>query len=479
MKGVIVIAVILGIGAGLVFWKTKVGGGHHGDEALNRVTKEDMKLLLADANPMQLQQLAGSPEAKKKIADNIKQLLAVASQARKEGLANDPNIQRELESTRAIVTASLYDQKINKDKGEMPPFGFITEDRVKEFWGDDPAPEPTGFQAAMSKIGLGKFFDNVNRRRQIEFQEFLDSKIALAKESGRFPADKTLTDEEIKQAKGDYAKIKIYEEEANAKKKELGEEFERNVELQIKLQQAQFLASRYATKVLVEKTKVTDDDVKKYVAEHPEYSPAEKKAQAEQVLSRVKAGEDFAKLADEISQDPGTKGKGGLYEGVTLGKMVPEFEQAALALEPGQVADNLVETPYGYHIIKLEKKGEGKDAAGQPAQTYDVRHILITTTMKDPNNPMGREMPIADMVKGTLEEEKQKKVLEEIETNNPIEVAEDFDIPQPSEEDLKEMQQQMMQQQMMPSGGMPMPEGMPTDAPSARKPQPNPAPKKK
>lgn len=472
IKGVIVIAIILAIGAGLVFWKTKVGGGHHGDEALNRVTKEDMSLLLADANPMQLQQLAANPEAKKKIADNIKQLLAVASQARKEGLANDPNIRRELDSTRAIVTASLYDQKINKDKGEMPPFGFITEDQVKEFWGEDPAPEPTGFQSAMSKIGLGSFFDNVNRRRQIEFQEFLDSKIALAKESGRFPADKTLTEDEIKQAKGDYAKIKIYEEEAEGKKKELGEEFERNVELQIKLQQAQFLASRYANKVLVEKTKVTDDDVKKYVSEHPEYSTAEKKAQAEQVLSRVKAGEDFAKLADEISQDPGTKGKGGLYEGVTLGKMVPEFEQAALALEPGQVTDNLVETPYGYHIIKLEKKGEGKDAAGQPAQTYDVRHILITTTMKDPENPMGRELPIADMVKSKLEEEKQKTVLEEIETGNPVEVAEDFDIPQPSEEDLKQMQQQMQQMQMPMMGG-------PGGDPSSRKPQPNPYSKKK
>ena len=67
-KGIAVIAVILAIGVGLVIWKTKVGG--HASESLNRVTKEDMALLLKDASPMQLQQLASSPDSKKKIAIN-------------------------------------------------------------------------------------------------------------------------------------------------------------------------------------------------------------------------------------------------------------------------------------------------------------------------------------------------------------------------------------------------------------------------
>ncbi len=110
--------------------------------------------------------------------------------------------------------------------------------------------------------------------------------------------------------------------------------------------------------------------------------------------------------------------------------------------------------------------------------------------MKDPNNPMGREMPIADTVKGILEEEKQKSVLDEIVKNNPVEVPEDFEIPKPSEEDMKQMQQQMMQQQQMP-GSMPMgddpsappagPNGpKPGQKPAANtsKPLPKPAPKK-
>ena len=451
-KGLSVIVVILLIGAGLVFWKMKVGGSG-GD--LTHLTDEDMQILLKDANPMQLKALAENPEQKKKIAENIKQLLAVASQARKDGIAEDPNVKQELENIREVITATVYDQKVNKDKGPMPQFGYISEDQVKAYWDENPAHEE-------------------------EFKKFLDSKLAIAKEDGKLPADKELTEEETKQAKDDFAKIMIYNKEAEEKGGELGEDFKHEVNLQVKLQQAQFLASRYAQKVLAEKVKVTDEDVQKYIADHPELSPKEKKAKAEQILSRAKAGEDFAKLANENSEDPGNKNpqgelQGGLYKDVPKGKMMPAFEQAALALQPGQIADNLVETPYGYHIIKLEKKTEGKDEKGQPTETYDVRHILISTTMKDPTNPMGREMPVTEMVRAQLEKEKQKKVLDEIVAGNPIEVPEDFKVPEPSQEDLQQMQQQMQQQQMQ---GMPQGMQPPSSAPQGKMP-PKPEPKKK
>lgn len=455
VKGLAVILVILAIGVGLVFWKSKVGG----HEDLNHITAEDMQLLLKDANPMQLKALADNPEQKKKIAESIKQLLAVASQARKEGIASDPNVEQELENIRTVITASIYDQRINKDKGPMPQFGYISDEQVKEFWGEEGSAE--------------------RRRHESEFQKFIDTKLALARESGKFPKDKQLSEEEIKQAKDDFAKIKIYEEEAKEKGAQLGEDFKREVELQTKLQQAQFLAGIYAQKVLTDKVKVTDEDVQKYIAEHPELNPAEKKAKAEEILKRAQSGEDFAKLATEYSEDPGSKEKGGLYENVSKGQMMPAFEAAALALEPGQIAQNLVETPYGYHIIKLEKKGQGKDATGAPAETYDVRHILITTTVKDPTNPMGREMPVTEMVRQKLEEEKQKQVLDEIVKNNPVEVAEDFTVPQPSQEELQQMQQQQMQQQQMMQQQLSAPQ--PNDgkeAPKGKTPA-KPEPKKK
>jgi parvulin-like peptidyl-prolyl isomerase len=199
-------------------------------------------------------------------------------------------------------------------------------------------------------------------------------------------------------------------------------------------------------------------------------------------LSRAKAGEDFGKLAEEFSEDPGSKDKGGLYEKVAVNSGFDKnFESAALALEPGQVTENLVETPFGFHIIKLEKKGEGKDPKGEPTQTYDVRHILIGTTIADPENPMARPMPIAQKVKSQLEEEKQKQVLDEIVKNNPVEVPEDFDVPEPTEEQMQQMmkqQQQMQQMQGMPPGGMPGGEDDEEgDAPPAKAPPA--APKKK
>lgn len=80
----------------------------------------------------------------------------------------------------------------------------------------------------------------------------------------------------------------------------------------------------------------------------------EAKKKAEEVLAKVKAGGDFAKLAKEYSQDPGSKENGGSLGEFGKGKMVPEFEKAAFSLKAGEVS-NLVESQFGYHIIKVNK----------------------------------------------------------------------------------------------------------------------------
>lgn len=82
------------------------------------------------------------------------------------------------------------------------------------------------------------------------------------------------------------------------------------------------------------------------------------KESALSLLDRVKNGEDFATLAMQYSEDPGSKDNGGLYENVGLGEFVLEFENAALSIEDGVIYPELVETSYGYHIIKLERKHE-------------------------------------------------------------------------------------------------------------------------
>ncbi len=77
--------------------------------------------------------------------------------------------------------------------------------------------------------------------------------------------------------------------------------------------------------------------------------------QAEAVLQQAKSGADFAELAQKFSEDPGTRDNGGDLDYFGRGRMVPEFETAAFALEPGQVSD-LVRTQYGFHIIRLVDK---------------------------------------------------------------------------------------------------------------------------
>ncbi|BEU95029.1 peptidylprolyl isomerase [Acidovorax sp. DW039] len=80
------------------------------------------------------------------------------------------------------------------------------------------------------------------------------------------------------------------------------------------------------------------------------------KVAAEQVLGDLKKGADFAKLAADRSADKGSAAKGGDLGFFSQGKMVPEFEAAAFALDkPGALSD-IVKTQFGYHIIQLQEK---------------------------------------------------------------------------------------------------------------------------
>ncbi len=295
-------------------------------------------------------------------------------------------------------------------------------------------------------------------------------------------ANREITEEEKTQARDFFAKIKIYEKEADDYMAKTPE-FKAKTDLQVKLQQAQFLAG-LVSKKLTDKMKVTDEDITKYIADHPELDTKEKKAKAEEILDRAKNGDDFAKLADEFSEDPGNKdaeGKpqGGIYKDVTKGKMVPAFEQAALALEPGQIAPELVETDYGYHIIKLERKGETKDPSGKPVETYDVRHILIGTNVQDPENPGARPQPVKEMVRAKLEGEKEKQMMDELVKNNNVEVPDDFTIPEVTDEEIQQMMQKQQggPQLQMPPGGPGAPPA--PDGKAPKKPAAPPAPPKK
>lgn len=85
---------------------------------------------------------------------------------------------------------------------------------------------------------------------------------------------------------------------------------------------------------------------------------AEVRARAEAVLAQAREGADFAALAMEHSEDEGTAAAGGDLDVFGRGRMVPAFDLAAFALEPGEISD-LVQTEYGFHIINLTEKTPG------------------------------------------------------------------------------------------------------------------------
>jgi peptidyl-prolyl cis-trans isomerase SurA len=92
---------------------------------------------------------------------------------------------------------------------------------------------------------------------------------------------------------------------------------------------------------------------------------------AEEALSRARSGQDFALLAAEYSDDPGSKDNGGLLGWVRQEDMVPAFGEALFAMQVGDISD-IVETTFGFHIIKLDRvRGDERSA----------RHILITPEM--------------------------------------------------------------------------------------------------
>lgn len=126
----------------------------------------------------------------------------------------------------------------------------------------------------------------------------------------------------------------------------------------------------------------TEDEVKKYYEDHKADMKQEEQVKASHILIRcdekadlktqsealkkiqdvqakLKKGEDFAALAKQYSEDPGSKDNGGDLGFFTKETMVPEFSKAAFALKPGQVSD-IVKTPFGYHIIKVTETKPAK-----------------------------------------------------------------------------------------------------------------------
>jgi peptidyl-prolyl cis-trans isomerase D len=115
--------------------------------------------------------------------------------------------------------------------------------------------------------------------------------------------------------------------------------------------------------ILLKTTEKSADDIKKI------------EARAAELLKQIKGGADFAKLASENSDDPGTKAKGGDYGWMVKGQTVPAFESAAFSMKKGEIS-NLVKTEYGFHIIQVMDREDPK------VQSFDEVKAELATELR-------------------------------------------------------------------------------------------------
>jgi parvulin-like peptidyl-prolyl isomerase len=353
---------------------------------LTKFGQKEWSFLLKDIDPEKKKELLADKDRLKAQAENLRELLALSCEAVSLGLASDPSSKTELGSIRTEVAAVAYDLKMRQVKTD-PPFGWITDAQVEKFYS----------LAA----------------HQTEFERFFDTKLEILRQSDPGSSKRVATGEERKAAREFFAKIRIAETAAST----VPEPFKSEVSLRVRMQQAQFLASLVVDKLALD-LRVTDDEVVKYIAAHPEFDASAKRNAAAKILARAIAGEDFAALANQYSEDPGNTGpdgkkNGGLYADVPLGVMVPQFEKASLALEPGQIAAGLIESDFGFHVIKLEKKAPD-------GSKYDVRHILILSGYKDPDDPDAKVVPATVYVRTKLENERETAVMKQIVARHAI-----------------------------------------------------------
>lgn len=133
----------------------------------------------------------------------------------------------------------------------------------------------------------------------------------------------------------------------------------------------------------------------------PEKTWKEAETKARDIKKKLEKGADFAQLAKQYSEDPGTKDKGGELGLFPKGRMVPEFENAAFALKAGEISAP-VKTPFGYHIIKVEEK--------KPAEVKTLKEAMPQ---------------VKQMVKSEKQQTELKQLIDQIKTKYPVKINKD------------------------------------------------------
>ena len=354
-----------------------------------KLTTHDMQVLFQELLPPDKQKsISGSAEEKKKFVDEIKQLLAVAQVAEADGYAQRPEVQSQAAFQHDLVLFNAYQKKNANARA--------TDEEVAQY----------------------------NLTHPKDFDDFIKGNPRFAQQA-QGPQREDL--------KRQFGEFKVLAERAQKERLDQDDV----TRLQLLLVRSQILQGAYVSELQKDSEKlIAEGDVDRYFTDHAgdfdevrvrhilistqppppddpdspktdksgekpkQLTKEEARAKAQQLLDRVRKGEDFAKLAEQYSDDPGSKSKGGEYDFFGKGRMVPEFEQAAFALKPGEVSEP-VETQFGYHIIKLEERRSAQ--------------------------PPSADSKVKQEIEEKVKDEKLQSRLKEIADASSVVVPEDFD----------------------------------------------------
>jgi len=355
-----------------------------------KLTAADMELFASEILPPgQQQQLASDAEARKALAKDLKETLAVAQKAEQEGYDQRPAI-------RSLISLA-EDQALAVEFQKKNPGVKVAEDEVKNFYRLTPnafdeflelnpqfqqtmqGPQKEQYKRQYAEL---RILGNHGREKGLEKDDLTKLKMLLGKSQ--------VLDSSYRKDLASNADKLIKDEDLEAYYNEHANDFEEVHARHI------LISTRPLTNTGEEADQKDQKDEK---ADKKPLSKEEARKKAQSILERVRKGENFVKLAEENSDEPGAKQSGGDLGYFSHGQMVSAFDKAAFSMKTGEISD-LVETEFGYHIIKVE------DHRNAPLDDQKTRR------------------KITDAIK-------QKKIDERIEqiTNaSKVEVADDFKV---------------------------------------------------